>query len=144
MSMYKNFKTDPDLERKGIVIDYGDFRVTTARAGGANKKFAKLLAARTKPHARAIQTDTMDPELALELLRRVYAEAIVLNWETKVNGEFKVGIEPEDGSEKLLPFNSDNVELTLTNLPDIFTDLQDQASKMSLYLSSLKEANAGN
>jgi len=143
MSMYEKFKTDPDLERGGIIIDYGDFRVTVGRAGGANKKFAKLLASRTKPHNRAIQTDTMDPDLALEILRRVYAETIVLNWETKVDGKFKVGIEAEEG-DKPLPFNADNVELTLKNLPDIFMDLQEQASKMALFLASIQEANAGN
>ena len=34
MSMYGQFKTSDTLEIQGVVIDYGDFRVTLARAGG--------------------------------------------------------------------------------------------------------------
>lgn len=143
MSLYGQFKTDPNVERNGVIIDYGIFRVTVARAGGANKKFAKLLEARTKPFKRAIQTETMDPDQALNILRRVYAETIILNWETNVNDKFKVGIEAEDGS-KLLPFNADNVELTLKNLPDIFMDLQEQAGKMALFLATIREENEEN
>ncbi len=42
MSMYEQLETDKALETKGVEIDYGTFRVTLARAGGANKKYEKL------------------------------------------------------------------------------------------------------
>ncbi|MEE8518136.1 MAG: hypothetical protein V3S98_03310, partial [Dehalococcoidia bacterium] len=92
--MYKAFKTDDLLETKGVEIDYGTHRVTIARAGGANKKYARVLEQKTKPYRRAIATETMDDARAMELLQETYAEAIILNWETKVGDKFVVGIEP--------------------------------------------------
>ncbi len=141
MSMRNLFKTDPALETKGVVIDYGSFRITLARAGGANKKFSKLLEAKTRPHRRAMQTETMQDAAAMTILRDVYADAAIMLWENRKTfdketgewvGDFVVGIEPEEG-EMLLPFNHDNIVKTLEDLPDLFADLQEQAAKVSLY-----------
>lgn len=149
MSMYKQFKTDDSLEQKGVEIDYGDFVVTIARAGGANKKFARVLEKKTKPFRRAIQTETMDPNQAEEILRETYAEAVVLNWQSKVgedeNGEriLEVGIEAPDGGD-LLPLTEENVVKTLRNLPDLFIDLQQQAGKVALFRQDVLETDAGN
>ncbi len=143
MSMYEQFQTDTSLERKGIVVDYGEFRVTIARAGGSNKKFAKVLDAKTKPYKRAIETDTMDQERGNDILKEVYAIAVVLNWEIYgENGEWTQGIEGPDG--EILEFNSDNVYQTFKNLPDLFVDLQMQAQKAALFRASIQEAEAGN
>lgn len=142
MSMYKNFQTNESLETKGIVLDYGDFRITTARAGGKNKRFAKTLETLSKPYRRAIQTEMLPQERGMELLRTAYAQAVVLNWETLVDGEFVQGIEGPDG--KLLEFNSQNVETTFKNLPDLFTDVQEQATKAALYRDSVIQDEAGN
>lgn len=142
MSMYEQFQTDPDLEKNGIFIDYGEFRVTLARAGGANKQYAKLLEAKTKPYRRAIQIETMDNEKAMDLLLEAFAEAVVLNWEVKDGDKWKKGIEGPDGD--VIPFNTDNVIKTLRALPDLFNDLQEQASKVALYRKSIDEDDAGN
>ena len=142
MSLYTQFKTDSKLETSGIVLDYGDFKVTVARAGGANKKFARLLNAKTKAYKRAIQTDTMDVEVGDKIVREVYAEAVVLNWETKVEGKFKQGIEAQDG--KLLPFNRENLIKTFENVPDIFTDIQQQASTFALFRETVLEEESKN
>ena len=53
-SMYSTFRTDDELERKGIVIEYDSFRVTIARAGGSNKAFERALEAKSRPFRRAI------------------------------------------------------------------------------------------
>lgn len=143
MSMYNQFKTDPELEKKGIILDYGEFRVTIARAGGSNKKYARVLDAKTKPYRRAIQTETMQEERAKELFREAFAEAVVLNWETKVDGKWKSGIENPDGGE-LLKFGKDTVIQTLTNLPDLFADIQEQANKAALYRVANMETDEGN
>ncbi len=141
--MYNQFATSPEFERRGIEIDYGNFRVTVARAGGANKNFARLLEAKTKPFRRAIQTEMMDNDRAGELLMEVYAESVILKWETKVDGKFKVGIEPKDGG-KLLPFCAENVMITLRNLPNLFADIQVQATREALYREELREDDTGN
>lgn len=141
--MYEQFKTDVSLESRGVEIDYGEFRVTIARAGGANKKYARVLEAKTKPFRRAIQTETMNEERARELLVETYAEAVIVNWETKVDGKFQMGIEAPNGG-KLLSVNVKNIALTLMNLPDLFTDLQAQANRVALFREVILEADAGN
>lgn len=142
MSLYSQFKTDSNLEQTGVVLDYGNFRVTIARAGGANKKFERVLDAKTKPYRRAIQTETMDNKRGLEILREVYAEAVVLDWQTKTEKGWEKGIEAEDG--KLLPVTVENILLTFNNLPDLFQDIQEQANKAALYRQSIREAESKN
>lgn len=142
MSMYDSFKTDPVLETDGVIIDYGSFRVTIARAGGANKKFAKILDAKSKPYKRAIQTETLDTERGNDIVREAYAEAVILNWETKKDDKFVQGIESPDGG--VMPFNKDNVLATFKALPDLFLDLQEQANKVAIFRKAIQETEAKN
>jgi len=147
--MYEQFETNDDLETRGVDLDYGDFRVTIARAGGANKKFARVLEARTKPLRRAIATETINNDRANEVLMQVYAETIVLRWDTKVfthakpDGEFKPGIEPKEGG-KLLVVTPENIVATFKALPDLFRDIQEQANRVSLFREMVLEDDAGN
>lgn len=148
MGMYGDFRSDPTLEQGGIVLDYGAFRVTVARAGGSNKSFQKLMEQKARPYQRAIQAGAFDNERAGELLRDVYASTIIKDWETRfpaaVEGEYewKQGIEGPDGA--LLPFTKENVLKTFVALPDLFTDIVEQAGKAALYRASLREAAGGN
>ena len=144
MSMYQLFQTNPDLEKNGVIIDYGQFRVTLARAGGANKKFGRLLEARTKPHKRSIQTETMDPEKGLDIMREVYAETIVLNWETKQDEKFVQGIEDQNDPSRVIPLTKENLVATFKALPDLFSDLQEQAMKAALFRDEVREDDAKN
>jgi hypothetical protein len=145
--MYAQFKTDENLETKGIVLDYGDFRVTIARAGGANKRFERVLDAKAKPFRRALQTETMDPGKADAIMQETFAEAVILNWETRSidgpNAVWNVGIENPDGGE-LLPFNKENVLATFKLLPDLYKDIQEQAQKSALFRQSIRETEAKN
>ena len=152
-SLYESFKTDPDLEIKGVNIDYGNTLITIARAGGANKKFTKRLEQLTKQYRRAIQTETMDNEVALDILRHAYAETIVLRWETRGSsttdddgvetpGTMMVGIEGPDGD--ILQFNVENIAMTFKNLPDLFADVQQSANSAALYRAVVLEVDSGN
>lgn len=145
MSMRKLFTTNKDLEVKGVEVDYGDFRVTIARAGGANKRFARLLESKTRPFRRAIQTETMDNDRANELLKEVYAEAIVLRWEVKLpDGKYKIGIEDLDDETKIVAFKPENVLRTFMEMDDLFLEIQAQANKVALFRETLLEDDAGN
>lgn len=151
MGMYRQFASDSDREKNGIVVDYVHFRVTVARAGGGNKSYGKALEAKTREYRRAIVAGVMDAELSADIIREVYAETVVRNWEVLVGedgkplGERPVsegkewvqGIEGEDGS--LLPFTAENVERTLKALPDLFRDIRDQSESMVLYRESLRD-----
>jgi hypothetical protein len=132
-SPYEMFKTSKELEAdKGVILDYGDFRVRIARAGGGNKKYARIITARLKPYRRQIDTDTMDEELARKIHAEVYADTVILGWESKgPDGKFVSGIQDENGD--ILPFSREAVIKTLLDLPDLFSDIQAQAGKVSLF-----------
>lgn len=149
MSMYRQLETNKALETKGVEIDYGSFRVTLARAGGANKRYEKILDAKSKPHRRAMKTETMDNEVAIGVMREVYADSIILHWETKdAKGEWQVGIEakPKKGSDKLtiVPFNRENVVQAMIDLPELLIWFKEDAEKLSLYLVQLLEEDVKN
>ena len=141
MGVY-SFKTDENLEKSGIYLQYGDFRVKVARAGGSNKRYAKALEKETRDYRSAIKNDQMPEDKAAEIMRRVFASTVILGWETKVEGEWRSGIEAEDGT--LLQFSQKNVESTLENLPDLFADIQEQATKFSNFRAAPREADLGN
>lgn len=138
MSMYHQFETDSDQEKKGVWLDYSRFQVRVARAGGANKKYQLALDRITKQYRRAIATETMDPDVAEDLIRRVFAQTVILDWKVKVGDEFKQGIEQKD-SDELLPFTPENVLATLRALPDLSDDIQAGARNSTLFRSALRE-----
>lgn len=140
--MYAQFKTDERFESEGIWLEFDTFRVKMARAGGGNKRFARTLETLTKPYRRAIRMEEMSNDRSLALLREAYASSIILNWEVKQDGEWVKGIEASDGS--LLSFTKENVIETLTNLPDLFQYIMDEATKMSLFREEVREEEAGN
>lgn len=140
---YGAFKTDPEVERKGAWLDYGQFRVLVARAGGANKQFAKALNAKLKPHRRQIQTETMDEAVAERITREVYAETIVLGWEVKEGDEWKSGLhDPETGA--VVKTSADAYKSVFEALPDLFADIREQSQKASIFRDLTMETDAGN
>ncbi len=139
MGMYDQFRSDEVAERDGIFLDYGDFRVQVARAGGANRAYRKELERATKPFRRAIQADAFSEERAEPLLMEVFAKTVVRGWEVKEaeTGAWRPGIEAADGS--VLPFTVENVLATFRALPDLYRDIVEQAGKGVLYRLSLRE-----
>jgi len=142
MSLYADFKSDDKSEQEGVVLNYGDFRITVARAGGANKQYLKLLETKARPFQRAIQAGAFGNDRSMALLQEVYAETVVRNWETRVGDEWKAGIESPDGS--LLPVTKENLLVTFINLPDLFADLVESAGKGTLFRAALREEAAKN
>jgi len=139
MSLYKQFATDKNLERDGIVLNYGtnsrgqpiDIRI--ARAGGSNAKFATVAEMVFKPHRRAIAHETIALEVLDGLLRTIYAKAVVLGWS---------GVEDAEG--ETLEFSEDNVVKLFTDLPDLFADVKQAAEKAALFRKDALEAEAKN
>jgi len=142
MGLYDSFKTDPEVERKGILLDYGSFRIRIARAGGANKRFLKVLDHKTRPYKQALKAEQLDEDIADSVMAEVYADAVILGWETKVDGQFKSGIESETG--ELLPFTAQNVTKTLLALPELFADIRQQSSQFQNFRALQREDDAKN
>lgn len=139
MSLYKQFQTDKTVEKEGIVLNYGknskgeDIEIRIARAGGANVQYAKLLEAKTKPYRRQIQNETLDNEVAEKITKEVYAKAVVLGW---------TGVEDENGKE--LEFSFENCMKLFDDLPDLWTDIQQQSTKAALFRADILEQDAKN
>jgi len=132
-SIYNALKTDPAAEQDGIVLDFGDFTVTVARAGGENEKFKKALRRRMDKHKRAIQFESLPEEVANRILAECYAEAVVLGWE---------GVCDEQGNE--IPYSPEACMKLLQELPEFFATIREEASKISNFLVAKRKATAGN
>lgn len=139
MNLYNTFETNKDLERDGITLDYGfndknePIQIRIARAGGSNTRFAKILEQKMRPYKRAIATDSLDNQVAQQLMIEAYADAVILGW---------TGVQDRDGN--VLDFNRENVVKVLTDLPDLFYDIQAQSQKAALFREDIRATEAGN
>lgn len=139
MSLYSQFKTDENLEKTGLVVEYGTnskgepIGIRIARAGGSNAAYLKLLEASLKPYRRQLQNDLMDNATAEKVMRTVYAKTVVLGWEN---------VEDEKGQP--MPFNVENCIKLFEDLPDLFADLKAQAEKSALFRAELMAVDAKN
>lgn len=139
MNLYGLFKTDESLEVGGIFLEYGltddgkPIRIKVARAGGANKAFAKALEKATKPYRKALQSGMMSNEQADKLYREVFVDTVVLGWEN---------VQGPDGKE--LPFTRENALQLFQDLPDLFADLREQVNNVALFREEVMEEDLGN
>lgn len=147
------FSTNKEFEQGGIWLDYGQFRIKVARAGGFNRAFALRMDAVMKPYRRAIESETMDVALADRLLRTIYVDTVVKAWEVRrpAEGEepgdddpWVAGMDNPDDDDVLLEFNKDNVTRTFELLPDLFRDVREQATKSALFRKDIAEVEAKN
>lgn len=130
-SIYDLFGMDDDMEKKGIWIDYGDAgSFLIARAGGSNQKFANILQAKTRPYKFQIDNELIDQKVGQKLMYEAFAEAVVLGWE---------GVCDRNGQP--IPFTKENCVKLFEDLPDLFHDLREQATKLANFRQqSLEEA----
>jgi len=149
MSMYSSFQTNDDLEKGGVELDYGSFRIRIARAGGANKKYAKVMEAKSRPHRRALAANTMHEDVAMDILYQAYAESIVVGWTVKSQEEknedkdvWVSAIEGKDG--KNISFTPENVVATFKALPELFIAVKDAAEQAATFRVDDLEQEAKN
>ncbi len=133
MNPYQLFETSKKHETDGIVLDYGDFKITVSRAGGANQKYNKLLAEKVKPYRRRFETGTMDNEMSDRLMAEVYAESVVIGWQN---------VRDRDG--QVIAFTRDACVKLFLDLPDLFRDVQEQAMRVANFRAQELEADSKN
>ncbi len=149
MGLYDTFQTDPEIEKKGVILDYGDFRVRIGYAGSTNKRYTAYAEKKFKPLRHAINNGLLSEERSTAIMADIYAETLIYEWETKVsegeNGEpeYKPGIEPKEKGD-LLPFNKENVRKTLQALPNLLADMKMQAESISNFANKDREGDSGN
>lgn len=142
MGMYDVFETDADLENTGIWLDYGDFRIRIASAGQGNKSYVKYAEKALKPVRKAMQAGALSNERAQSIMSDIYAKTIVKAWEINGDDGWQSGIESREG--EILPVNYDTVRQVFNDLPNLFLDIQEQASSISNFRKAELEEEAGN
>lgn len=133
MSTYKSFKTDPKVEVEGVWANYGDFRIRHARAGGANMAFARAMEKIGRKYRKQIELDVIREERALKMMREVYADTVILDWE---------GV--TDENEQPMEFTRENVIRLFKDLPDLFLDIQDSAKSPKAFRDAINEVDEKN
>lgn len=130
MGMYDTFETDSNLEKNGIWLDYGDFRVLIASAGQGNKNYIRYAEKKLKPVRRAMEAGSLSNERSNSIMADIYAKTIVLGWEVRgEDGEWTPGLEDKEGN--IINFDEVNVKEAFHNLPRLFMDIQEQAQSLS-------------
>lgn len=137
---YAAFSTDTRSEVTGVWINYGDFRVLVARAGGANEAYNLALDRKARAMRRTGVTSAKRLEaLALELL----AEYCIKDWQVKNDaGNFMPGITMPDGENDV--FNIANVQKVFKAYPDLARALLAEASSLELFQEEQLEEESGN
>lgn len=132
-NLRKLFGTDKDLEKNGITIDYGSFKIKIARAGGANKRYSKALERLSKPYRHAIQTGILDDKISDKIVYEVYADTVVLGWE---------GVTDDEGNE--IAFSKEACIQFFVDFPDFFKDIREQSDKVALFREMELESDSKN
>jgi hypothetical protein len=132
--MYAMFETDKTIEKAGFWYAFSkSTRYLLARAGGSNIRFAKVLEAKTRPHRRQLDDNSMDTDLANSLLIEAFVDAVLLDWE---------GVTGKD--RQPLEYSKANAVKLLTDLPDLFTELRTEATRLANFLVKQVEDDSGN
>lgn len=154
-NLYKMFASDEAMEKAGVILNYGGVRFQIARAGGANRKFAEVFKEKAKPFRYAIDHGQMNEEDSNRLMAEVYAETVVLGWDSVVKnengnpvvdgkGKPKLQKKIEDKDGKLMSFSIENCTQLLCDLPELFRDIQGMAGKAENFRKDEEAEDAGN
>lgn len=139
--LHKQFQTDKNSEENGIWLRYPDpdapdappVEIRVARAGNSNAKYLASLDRETRGDRHRIEKKTMPLAESREVMIRVYADSVVLEWRNVTSA---------DG--KPMACTRENVIKLFKELPDFFDDIREQAENADLYRAHLRTADAGN
>lgn len=129
------YKANEKLELEGIWYKPAQApgcRFLLAFAGHTNRQLVKVMARLTKPYAKLIANNMVDPDILNDLMVQAFSESVILNWE---NIQF-------EGAE--LSYSRDNCIKLMKALPHLFKELQEVAQTEYLYRANTTEALAKN
>lgn len=139
---YAVFMTESDLELQGTDLDYGAFKVRVARAGGRNTMYSKVFAQVAKPYKNVNLRDLPKEDLDA-IYAEVYARAVIKGWFVKNSkGEWVSGIVDLDG--QTVAATAKTIASVLGKLPDLLSDIMDQASDIATFQRLEEEDLLGN
>lgn len=128
------YQMDENLESgEGVRVEYDDGRAFILhRAGGSNRKYSRLLLARTKPHQRKIDIGALPDAIGDRIMRECYADAIIVGWDGITSGGNPV------------PFTRENVLAFLEQEPEVFRAIQRDAADLSIFRREQQDDDEGN
>lgn len=138
-SIYEVFKTSTQAENEGQWFNYGpgpsgrDQRFLLARMSRSNKAYTAAVQRMHSAYGKQIEAGTLADETAFEVLLDVFCSCVLLDWD---------GIFGPDGKE--IAFSKNAAVQLMTDLPDLYQELQALAQKREHYLEKQKEEDAGN
>lgn len=141
LNPYAQFASDSTAESEGIWINYDQFRVLLARAGGSNRSYMQ---AADRKH-RAMRRQGSQGVIAMQKLsRELLVEACIKDWEVRgEDGKFMPHtIQLPNGT--IEKFSKENVEAVIFALPNLADALNNEANNEQLYLAEELQAEAGN
>jgi len=143
----KAFRTSEKLEKEGVIRDFGYCRITLARAGGTNRAYAVAMEKIQRKYEKLINAKMLSDAKSAEILAEVYADTIVLNWET--NTDEAIEDKPENWKqgiefEEIEPFNRENVIAAFKRWPELLVECKSTAEDMQFYLAALVENTTKN
>lgn len=141
--LYSAFDMDEDAEQRGVPVNYGKFVVTIARTGGSNDLYRTTFERESKPVATALELNQLPEAEARQLLYRVYARAVVKNWQFRENGQLLNGF-GRNKSGEVVEFNEQNLIALWTKKHELFLQIKKDADTRELYQTRETEAVAKN
>lgn len=116
-NLYELYETDPELEKKGIALQFGDTAFYVKRAGGANVDFDKCFEAKTRNMTSRLQLSALSEEQSSTMLQEVYFESVIVGWKNVTNRKGEV-----------LDFNRENWMQVMKDLPTVWRAIRTEAS----------------
>lgn len=143
---YAAYATNINLELEGVWLVEPSFRVKIARAGGSNERYNERFAALVKPHKRAIQLDRLSKEVDDDLMRILYADCVIMDWEVLDSEKsqpgkpvYKARIMHSFPSGEEVPFAKPEVMNVLANVHEFRRYLMAQANDVSIFQGQTDE-----
>ncbi len=119
-------KFDENKKEEGIWTQYGgsDFLI-----GYTGTKFTKTLNRLRKPHEKAIQRNTVDPDTLSGLYQRAIAETVLLDWKN---------VQDFEGAD--VPYSKEMAIEALKSDPDFFSFVTEFSTEITNFEKEAKEA----
>jgi hypothetical protein len=137
-SLYGTFGTDPVLAEKGIIVVYplangSEVEFKIKKAGARNQTWKTLYTKIMKPHAEAIEKETLTEIEHGKLLSELYARSVVIGW----NGVY-------DASGNAVPFTIENCMELMQFMPEILSKIIADSHDRSNFREEQMDATAKN
>lgn len=147
MSLTKHYKTDAELERKGVGIQFptnddGSVpEIFIARAGRSNPDYHRVAERVMKPFRRMAQVGALPAAKQDELTLEIFAEAGIVGWKN-IPLDDVTGLATDTG--KFADPTTDNKIALLKNLPEVYGQLIELATNRDTFMAVQKAEDAKN